>query len=97
MITIARKTFYALLLFNLIQSLAVINLYMFANQGRRYTAANGDADRAENLIRDTRERTERIDADVIERDERRQADRDITLRIDNLHPHAWPAPDTQDQ
>ncbi len=92
MIQIARKTFYALLLFNLIQSLAVINLYFFANQGRRYTAANGDTDRTESITRDTLERTERIDADAVERDERRQADRDIIMRIDNLHPHTWPAP-----
>ncbi len=92
MIQIARKTFYALLLFNLIQSLAVINLYFFANQGRRYTAAHGDTDRAENIARDLIERTERTDADAVERDERRQADRDIILRIDNLHPHTRPTP-----
>ncbi len=92
MISIARKTFYALLLFNLIQSLAVINLYFFANQGKRYTASNGDTDRAESIARDTLERTERMDADTVERAERRQADRDIILRIDNLHPRTWPAP-----
>jgi len=90
MMTIARKTFYALLLFNLIQSVAVINLYFFANQGKRYTASNGDTDRVESISRDTTERTERLEADAIERTERRQADRDIILRIDNLHPHTWP-------
>ena len=81
MIPISRAALYGLLLLNLILSLAVINLYFFANQGKRYTAADG-----------AQERAERIESDAVEREERRTADRDIHLRIDNLHPHTWPAP-----
>lgn len=81
MIPISRAALYGLLLLNLILSLAVINLYFFANQGKRYTAADG-----------AQERAERIESDALEREERRTADRDIHLRIDNLHPHTWPAP-----
>lgn len=80
MIPISRAALYGLLLLNLILSLAVINLSFFANQGKRYTAADGD-----------QERVERVEADIREREERMQADRDITARIDNLHPHTWPA------
>ncbi len=90
MTTVYRGTFYALLLFNFILSVSVINLYFFANQGKRYTAANGDQERIERIDADTQERTERVDADTREREERMQADRDIVARIDNLHPHTWP-------
>jgi hypothetical protein len=81
MIPISRAALYGLLMLNLILSLAVINLYFFANQGKRYTAADGAI-----------EESRRIEGDAVEREERRTADRDIHLRIDNLHPHTWPAP-----
>ena len=81
MIPISRAALYGLLMLNLILSLAVINLYFFANQGKRYTAADGAI-----------EESRRIEADALEREERRSADRDIILRIDNLHQHTWPAP-----
>ena len=81
MIPIPRAALYGLLMLNLLLSLAVINLYFFANQGKRYTAADGAI-----------EESRRIEGDAVEREERRTADRDIHLRIDNLHPHTWPAP-----
>ena len=81
MIPISRAALYGLLMLNLILSLAVINLYFFANQGKRYTAADGAI-----------EESRRIEGDAVEREERRTADRDIHLRIDNLHQHTWPAP-----
>ena len=59
----------------------VVHLTFFAAQGARYTAEEGRQDRAA-----------RIAADSQEREDRMRADRDIHLRIDNLHPHAWPAP-----
>lgn len=91
MIPISRAALYGLLLLNLILSLAVINLYFFANQGKRYTAADGAIEEARRIEGDAIERAERIEANALEREERRQADRDIHLRIDNLHPHVWPA------
>ena len=91
MIPISRVAFYGLLMLNLILSLAVINLYVFAQQGKRYTDADGAVERAERLGGDATERAERIEADSLEREERHAADRDIHLRIDNLYPHTWPA------
>ncbi len=81
MTTVYRGTFYALLLFNFILAMAVINLSFFANRGARFTAADG-----------AKERLERIQEDTREREERMQADRDIIARIDNLHPHVCPTP-----
>lgn len=92
MIPISRAALYGLLMLNLILSLAVINLYFFANQGKRYTAADGAVEESRRIEGDATERAERIEADALEREERRSADRDIILRIDNLHQHTWPAP-----
>ena len=91
MTTISRAALYGLLLLNLILSLAVINLYVFAGQGRRYTAADGEVEESRRIEGDAVERAERIEADAMEREERRLADRDIHLRIDSLLPHVWPA------
>lgn len=92
MTTVSRAALYGLLLLNLILSLAVINLYVFAQQGKRYTAADGSVEESRRIEGDATERADRIEADVMEREERRAADRDIILRIDNLHPYVWPAP-----
>lgn len=91
MTTISRAALYGLLLLNLILSLAVLNLYVFAGQGKRYTAADGEVEEAHRIEGDAVERAERIEADSLEREERRAADLDLILRIDTLHPHVWPA------
>ncbi len=67
MVTVYRRTFYGLLLFNLILSINVINLSFFAKQGPRYTADDGAVERAERI----------------------QADKELTARIDALHPPHW--------
>jgi HJR/Mrr/RecB family endonuclease len=70
-----------LIAFNAVLVFMVVHLTFFAAEGARYTAEEGRQDRAA-----------RIAADSQEREDRMRADRDIHLRIDNLHPHAWPAP-----
>ena len=70
-----------LILFNAVLVSIVVHLMFFAAKGPRFTAEDG-----------AQERAARLAADIRERDERMQADRDILLRIDNLHPHVWPAP-----
>ena len=50
--TIYRGAFYALLLFNVILSVSVINLLFFANKGARYTAADGAAEREQRIAMD---------------------------------------------
>ena len=79
MTQIPRAALYGLLFLNLILALAVINLYVFAGQGKRYTSADGAVERAE-----------RIEGDALEREERRAADRELSLRIDGLLPHTCP-------
>lgn len=91
MTTVSRAALYGMLVLNLILSLAVLNLYVFAGQGKRYTAADGAVEESRRIEGDAVERAERIEADSLEREERRDADRDIHLRIDTLHPHVWPA------
>ena len=91
MTAVSRAAIYGLLLLNLILSLAVLNLYVFAGHGKRYTAADGAVEESRRIEGDAVERAERIEADSLEREERREADRDIHLRIDTLHPHVWPA------
>ena len=91
MTTVSRAALYGMLVLNLILSLAVLNLYVFAGQGKRYTAADGAVEESRRIEGDAVERAERIEADSLEREERRAADRDLILRIDNLHPHTWQA------
>jgi hypothetical protein len=63
-VNVHRASFWLLIAFCFILSLAVINLLFFAGQGRRYTAEDGDRDRAA-----------RISADLLERKERQEGDR----------------------
>ena len=63
-VSVHRVSFWLLVIFCAILSLAVINLLFFAGQGRRYTAEDGDRDRAA-----------RISADLLERKERQEGDR----------------------
>ena len=51
--TVYRGTFYALLVFNVILTISVLNLTFFAKKGLRYSADDG-----------ARERHERIQADL---------------------------------
>lgn len=74
-----QRAILGLIVFNAILVSIVVHLMFFAAKGPRFTADDG-----------AQERTERIAADTLEREERRQADRDIHMRIDNLHPHTWP-------
>jgi hypothetical protein len=69
-VNVHRASFWLLVVFCGILSLATINLLFFAGQGRRYTAADGDKDRAD-----------RISADLIERKERQEGDRLCMERI----------------
>ena len=50
--TVYRGAFYALLLFNVILSVSVINLLFFANKGPRYTADDGRAEREQRIAMD---------------------------------------------
>ena len=50
--TVYRGAFYALLLFNVILSVSVINLLFFANKGPRYTADDGARERQERIASD---------------------------------------------
>lgn len=69
-VSVHRVSFWLLVVFCAILSLAVINLLFFAGQGRRYTAEDGDRDRAA-----------RISADLLERKERQEGDRLCMERI----------------
>lgn len=61
MATVYRSVFYGLLAFNIVLSLAVINLTFFANKGARYTAHDGAQERAERIQGD-QDLQARIDA-----------------------------------
>lgn len=74
-----QRAILGLIIFNAVLVSIVVHLLFFAAQGPRFTAEDG-----------AQERAARLAADTLEREERLQADRDITARIDNLHPHAWP-------
>lgn len=76
-----QRAVLGLIVFNAVLVSIVVHLMFFAVKGPRFTADDG-----------AQERAARIAADIREREERTQADRDITARIDNLHPHTWPAP-----
>jgi hypothetical protein len=69
-VNVHRVSFWLLVAFCAILSLAVINLLFFAGQGRRFTAEDGDRDRAA-----------RISADLLERKERQEGDRLCMERI----------------
>jgi len=69
-VSVHRVSFWLLVIFCGILSLATINLLFFAGQGRRYTAEDGDRDRAA-----------RISADLLERKERQEGDRLCMERI----------------
>lgn len=69
-IQVHRISFWLLLIFCGILSITVINLLFFANQGARYTRADGD-----------REEAARISADLVERKERQEGDRLCMERI----------------
>jgi hypothetical protein len=69
-VNVHRASFWLLIAFCAILSLAVINLLFFAGQGRRFTAEDGDRDRAA-----------RISADLLERKERQEGDRLCMERI----------------
>jgi hypothetical protein len=69
-VNVHRVSFWLLIAFCFILSLAVINLLFFAGQGRRYTAEDGDRDRAA-----------RISADLLERKERQEGDRICMERL----------------
>ena len=45
-------TFYALLVFNVILAISVLNLTFFAKKGPRYTADDGASERAERIASD---------------------------------------------
>ncbi len=49
MMTIHRWTFYGILVLNVILVGSLLNLTMFAKQGRRYTWDNGEVERAERI------------------------------------------------
>lgn len=59
--TVYRSVFYGLLAFNIVLSLAVINLTFFAKQGPRYTAEDGAREKVERIQGD-KDLQERIDA-----------------------------------
>ena len=63
-VNVHRASFWLLVVFCGVLSLATINLLFFAGQGRRFTAEDGDRDRAA-----------RISADMLERQERQEGDR----------------------
>jgi hypothetical protein len=69
-VSVHRASFWLLVVFCGVLSLATINLLFFAGQGRRYTAEDGDRDRAA-----------RISADLLERKERQEGDRLCMERI----------------
>lgn len=61
MAAVYRSVFYGLFAFNIVLSLAVINLTFFANKGARYTAADGAREKAERIQGD-QDLQSRIDA-----------------------------------
>ena len=50
--TVYRSTFYALLVFNVILTISVLNLAFFAKKGPRYTADDGAREQAERIASD---------------------------------------------
>lgn len=52
MFTVYRGVFYALLIFNVILTISVLNLTLFAKQGSRYTADDGAVERTERIAGD---------------------------------------------
>ena len=50
--TVYRSVFYALLLFNVILTISVLNLTLFAQKGPRYTADDGAREQAERIASD---------------------------------------------
>ena len=50
--TVYRGTFYALLVFNVILTIVVMNLTFFAKKGPRYTADDGARERQERIASD---------------------------------------------
>lgn len=50
--TVYRSVFYALLLFNVILTISVLNLTLFAQKGPRYTADDGARERQERISSD---------------------------------------------
>lgn len=52
MFTVYRGVFYALLIFNVILTISVLNLTLFAKQGSRYTADDGAVERMERIAGD---------------------------------------------
>lgn len=73
-VQVHRVSFWLLLVFCGILSLAVVNLLFFANQGARYTRADG-----------AREEAARIEGDVTETKARIHGDLALAARIDELH------------
>ena len=52
MFTVYRGVFYALLIFNVILTISVLNLTFFAKKGPRYTADDGAREHAERIAGD---------------------------------------------
>ena len=52
MFTVYRGVFYALLIFNVILTISVLNLTFFAKKGPRYTADDGAVERTERIAGD---------------------------------------------
>lgn len=52
MFTVYRGVFYALLIFNVILAISVLNLAFFAKKGPRYTADDGARERQERIASD---------------------------------------------
>jgi len=52
MFTVYRGVFYALLIFNVILTISVLNLTLFAKQGSRYTADDGAREKQERIASD---------------------------------------------
>ena len=50
--TVYRSTFYALLVFNVVLTISVLNLTFFAKKGPRYTADDGAAEREQRIAMD---------------------------------------------
>lgn len=52
MFTVYRGVFYALLIFNVILTISVLSLTLFAKQGPRYTADDGAREKQERIASD---------------------------------------------
>ena len=50
--TVYRGTFYALLVFNVVLTISVLNFTFFAKKGPRYTADDGRAEREQRIAMD---------------------------------------------